>query len=123
MLHDDPNLTEPNDKYQSQIFETAALAIAGNQKGVFYGSVNGAGTCRLVTQTRTCSSSISSRRMRRVGSSGEAARLWNASKTTQNQPSIAVPSMSMYRIAAPTELWEGIGAEKSSALSRTPVSA
>jgi hypothetical protein len=118
MLHDEPFLTISADKQKSQTLESAALAIEGNQKGVFYGSVQWgwymnpgdkyAHLLEFKGKSKDAPSAIF----------GEAARLWNASRTTLDQPTIDVPSTDVYRISAATELWQGMGTGKIGILSK-----
>ena len=100
MMHDEPNLnsgdvyTKASDVMSqewSQQFETSALAIAGNQKGTFYGSVEW-GWKRGVFDERTHISEFKTK-SETVASPTfmEAAKLWNVSVTTDNKATIDLP--------------------------------
>jgi hypothetical protein len=100
MLHDEPDLTsgdmytEASDVMQSewhQHFETTALAIAGNQKGTFYGSVQwgwskkSTDVAPSLMDFKTKSKDVPSPVFI------DAARLWNVSVTTEKKDSIDLP--------------------------------
>ena len=100
MMHDEPDLnsgdvyTKASDVMSqewSQQFETSALAIAGNQKGTFYGSVEW-GWKRGVFDERTHISEFKTK-SETVASPTfvEAAKLWNVSVTTDNKATIDLP--------------------------------
>jgi hypothetical protein len=116
MLHDDPSLGVRADQSASQTFETAALAIAGTQTGLFYGSVAWGWSMKAGDSQAT-------RKDFKLASSDApssifqaAADRWNASKTTEDTPSIHVPGTTAWQAAARTELWEGPGTGKKTVL-------
>jgi hypothetical protein len=100
MMHDEPHLNS-GDIYTAaddvmsgewqQRFETTALAIAGNQTGTFYGSVEWGWTKRLsdaqplLLPFKTRSEELASPTFM------EAAKLWNASVTSGKKESIDLP--------------------------------
>jgi hypothetical protein len=100
MMHDEPdlnsgdNFTKASDvmkKQWSQSFETSAVAIDGNQKGTFYGSVEW-GWQRGDADNRTSLYTLKTK-SKDVPSPAllEAARLWNISLTTEKKPTIDLP--------------------------------
>jgi Domain of unknown function (DUF4157) len=114
MMFDRPTLTS-GDAYTkasdalkqewSQHFETSAVAIAGNQKGTLYGSVEWGWKKSVsdkqsqLSDFKTKSDTVASPTLL------EAARLWNASVTTENKPTIDLPVD--VRVNAPgTGLWD-----------------
>jgi hypothetical protein len=100
MMHDEPDLnsgdlyTEAADVMKSewhQHFESTALAIAGNQKGTFYGSVQWGWTKKAtdvapsLLEFKTKSKDVPGPIFL------EAARRWNVSVTTEKKDSIDLP--------------------------------
>jgi hypothetical protein len=114
MMHDEPDLNSGDTftkasavmKTQwSQSFETSAVAIDGNQKGTFYGSVEW-GWQRGASDGRTSLFTLKTKSMD-VPSPAflEAARLWNLSVTTEKKPTIDLPiNMHVYYDGA--SLWD-----------------
>ncbi|WP_157202532.1 DUF4157 domain-containing protein [Calidithermus chliarophilus] len=90
----------------SQRFESTALAIAGNQKGVFYGSVEWGwvkGTSdlqpRLLEFKAKSPNAPSAVFM-------EAARLWNVSVSPDNKPTLDLPTDVPATTSKATVLWD-----------------
>jgi hypothetical protein len=114
VLHDEPYLntgdiyTDISDVMTSewhQQFESAALAIDGNQNGTFYGSVEW-GWSKKVTDIqpqlkdfKTKSDNVPSSIFR------QAARLWNVSVASDGKPSIQIPVEDALT-ARSTPLWD-----------------
>ena len=91
VMRDIPGLITQKQVEAHQIFETTALAVAGVQKGTFYGSVQW-GWKKSGSDDEA--SLIPFRLIRETTPSsdfGEAAKLWNASKTSNDEPSIGLP--------------------------------
>jgi len=91
-LFDPPSLTVADMSQASQTFETTALAIAGAQKGAYYGSVQwgwnkdpGAKTATKLTFQRISKDAPTS-------DFAEAADLWNKSVTSQGKDTIDLPA-------------------------------
>ena len=89
VLFDEPTVANPGPN-SSQLFETAAIAVAGKQKDTFYGSVRWG--------WRTDANNKFTREPLSVVSDGvpsesfkESARLWNASKTSTGQETVDLP--------------------------------
>jgi hypothetical protein len=114
MMHDEPDLTS-GDRYTAaadvmneewhQRFETTALAIAGNQKGTFYGSVEWGWTKSVadlypnLLDFKVKSENVPSPIFM------EAARLWNVSVTTRKTQSIDVP-VDVHITSESAQLWD-----------------
>lgn len=104
-MRDHPGLQGSKQIQAHQIFESAALAVAGTQSGAFYGSVRwgwqkpaGVDHPTLIPfqllRPATPSSDFS-----------DATILWNASKTSRDEASIALPIVSeMFTNSKKTEL-------------------
>jgi uncharacterized protein DUF4157 len=114
MMHDEPDInsgdiyTKASDvmsKGWSQQFETSALAIAGNQKGTFYGSVEW-GWKRSVSDEGTHLSEFKTK-SETVASPTfiEAAKLWNVSVTTENKATIGLP-VDVHVTSQRADLWD-----------------
>ena len=118
-MHDRPSLNT-GDLYTpfeqtgewSQRFETAALAISGVQAGTYYGSVQWGwskspsdGNPRLVDFTTRSSAQPSPAFL-------EAARLWNASRTSEGAPSIKLPVDGLQTASENTPLWDSPDGKK-----------
>ena len=101
VLHDEPDLntgdlyTDAGDVMTSewhQQFESAALAIDGNQNGTFYGSVEWGWSKKLtdiwpqLADFKTKSDNVPSAIFR------QAAGLWNVSLASDGKPSIQIPA-------------------------------
>ena len=114
-LHDEPDLNS-GDNYTAaadvmkqewrQQFETTALAIAGNQKGTFYGSVEW-GWARSISdpQTRLMDFKTKSKDVP-TPIFLEAARLWNVSVTSDEKETIDLPTDIPTTTADNTVLWD-----------------
>ena len=96
----------PDDVAASQNLETAALAVSGPQKGVYYGAVRwgwekaaGAKAATLKPFTAVSKDAPSSE-------FSEAAKLWNVSTTDQKQQRLAVPIAIGKFVARSTPLME-----------------
>ena len=117
-MHDQPNLTSGDDQTTaeaahtgvwSQVFETAALATAGNQKGTYYGSVRW-GWSWPEPASRRAPQLVNFE----VVSAGvpsatflAAARLWNSSKTSDNAQPEDVPIAEGRKVTAKSaRLWD-----------------
>jgi hypothetical protein len=114
MMHDEPDLTS-GDMYTEaadvmnrewhQHFETTALAIAGNQKGTFYGSVEWGWTKKAsdlrpsLLEFKTRSKDVASPIFL------EAAKLWNVSVTTGKKDSIDLP-VDVHITSQSAQLWD-----------------
>ena len=114
MMHDEPDInsgdiyTKASDvmsKGWSQQFETSALAIAGNQKGTFYGSVEW-GWKRSISDEGTHLSEFKTK-SETVASPTfiEAAKLWNVSVTTENKATIGLPG-DVHVTSQRADLWD-----------------
>jgi hypothetical protein len=89
---DTPTLAATDKQAASQHFETTALAVEGEQKGIYYGSVNwgwekaaGAKEAKLLDLT------VASRNVP-SGDFARVAELWNKSLTDDNKPTIPLPT-------------------------------
>jgi hypothetical protein len=112
MFHDTPNLTTPPEIEQEQEFETAAVALKGNQEGVYYGSVEW-GWYKYPSQNIPKLKEFKVRsKDAPSGVFQRAGQMWNVSTTTDGKPSIQVPGMDMSRILTATTLFEGAGEGK-----------
>lgn len=90
-IADRPGLSVPDRSEGSQQFETTALAIAGAQKGAFYGSVQWGWKKNANEKKHT---QIEFVRVSKDVPSPEfkqAAELWNASKTSKGEETIDLP--------------------------------
>jgi hypothetical protein len=89
----------PDSVSASQSLETAALAVSGPQKGVYYGAVSWGwekpahAKAATLKPFRAVSGGVPSSEF------GLASALWNASKTDQNQPRLQLPVTSSKFIA------------------------
>jgi hypothetical protein len=107
----------------SQTFETSAVAIAGRQKGTFYGSVQW-GWWRLPSETFTHLAFGKKADAAASPAFMKAARLWNTSETSEGKPTIDLP-VDVHVHQDGTPLWESpegktIGAlDRSTPLGRT----
>lgn len=90
-MRDTPGLVPPKQVEAQQIFETTALAVAGAQKGAFYGSVQWGWNKSSSDDKVTLVPFRLLRESTPSAEFGEAAKLWNASKTTNDEPSIGLP--------------------------------
>jgi hypothetical protein len=89
-----------------QIFETTALAIAGNQKGMYYGSVEWGWK---KSTSDTAPQGIKFRKKSNDFPSPifmEAARLWNVSVTSENKETIDLPIGVPVTYKKNTPLWD-----------------
>ena len=90
-MHDNPRLDVPDNLDGSQIFESAAVAVAGAQQGAFYGSV------RWGWKKSSNDKKVTLVKFEPEGKSvpspvfQQAAGLWNASKSTLDEASIHLP--------------------------------
>lgn len=114
-MHDEPDLTS-GDAYTSaesvlkrewhQHFETSALAIEGNQKGMYYGTVEWGWSKSVsdanphVTDFKPKSENVPSAIFM------EAARLWNVSQTSDGEDTIDLP-LDTPTIQTKAVLWDG----------------
>jgi hypothetical protein len=114
-MHDEPDLTS-GDAYTSaesvlkrewhQQFETSAIAIEGNQKGMYYGTVewgwskSKADAKPYVTEFKPKSETVPSATFL------ESARLWNLSQTSDARDTIDLP-LETPTIQTNTALWDG----------------
>jgi hypothetical protein len=91
IIVDRSGLSVPNRSEGSQLFETTALAIAGAQKGAFYGSVQWGWKKSADEKKATPIEFL--RYSKDVPSSEfkQAAELWNASKTSEGKDTIDLP--------------------------------
>ena len=114
MMHDEPHLNS-GDIYTAaedvmggewqQRFETTALAIAGNQSGTFYGSVEWGWTKRLSdAQPLLLPFKITSEELASPAFM-EAAKLWNASVTPEKKESIDLP-VDVHITSGSAPLWD-----------------
>ena len=106
MLHDEPNLVQEPTIEQGQEFESAAVAIKGNQQGVYYGSVEW-GWFKYPSQKNP--QLIEFKAKSKDAPSAvfqKAAAAWNTSLTSEKKAPIHVPGMSMYLTSATTKLLE-----------------
>jgi hypothetical protein len=91
IVRDPPGLTLPKQLEAHQFFETSALAVAGIQKGAFYGSVRW-GWMKSASDDEV---KLEPFRLLRDATPSpefaEAAKLWNVSKNTLGEPSIGLP--------------------------------
>jgi hypothetical protein len=108
---DTPRLTLPTSASGSQHFETTALAIDGMQKGTYYGSVKWGWR---KDADKTSPDPIKFEKSQDAApSSGffKAVTAWNASKNTEDKPSIPLPISSNKVLSAASELMDGPGAK------------
>jgi hypothetical protein len=111
---DTPRLTLPVSASGSQHFETTALAIDGIQKGTYYGSVKWGWSKEA---GKTSPDLINFEKSQDAApSSGffKAATAWNASKNTEDKPSIPLPISSNKVLSAAGELMAGPDAKAKS---------
>lgn len=104
---DTPRSTLPAAASGSQNFETAAVAIDGIQKGTYYGSVKWGWR---KDAGKTSPDPIKFEKSQEAApSSGffKAAAAWNASKNTEDKPSIPLPISSNKMLSATSELMDG----------------
>jgi hypothetical protein len=113
MLHDEPDLnsgdiyTTADDVMKGkwgQQFETSALAIAGNQKGTFYGTVEWGWTRGLSDNARLLDFKVKSENVPSPVFI-EAAKLWNVSVTADKKETIDLP-VDVRVTSATAELWD-----------------
>ncbi|MFJ9782904.1 hypothetical protein ACIRSS_25210 [Amycolatopsis sp. NPDC101161] len=120
-MHDQPNLSSGDDGTAadtvhtglwSQQFETAAVVTAGTQKGTYYGSVRWGWTWPhrgplALVKFEVVSAGVPSPTFL------AAARLWNASKTSGDVPSEAVPIAESRKVTAKAaRLWDNLATRK-----------
>ena len=105
-MHDCPSLLRTGLVAQQQILETTALAIAGAQKGIFYGSVTWGWKMGPSDQVATGLpvSLVSKDAPSSVFS--EAAKLWNQGSTSEGKPTIALPIGLPTTYYKDTPLWD-----------------
>lgn len=90
-MHDNPRLAVPDKQEASQTFESAVVAVAGEQQGAFYGSV------RWGWKKSSTDKKVTLVKFEPEGKSvpspvfQQAAGLWNGSKSTLGEASIPLP--------------------------------
>ena len=116
IIRDIPGLIMQKQEEAHQIFETTALAVAGVQKGTFYGSVRW-GWKKSGSDDKA--SLIPFQLIRETTPSPdfeEAAKLWNVSKTSNDDPSIGLPlTAEMFTTPKKVALMDSPDKKKSSA--------
>ena len=116
VIRDIPGLIMQKQVEAHQMFETTALAVAGVQKGTFYGSVQWGWKKSGSDDKATL---IPFRLIREATPSqdfGEAAKLCNASKTSNDEPSISLPlTAEMFTTPKKAALMDSPDKKKSSA--------
>ena len=114
MMHDEPDLNS-GDLYTAaadvmtgewgQDFETSAIAVAGNQKGTFYGTVNWGWVRKSASENaRLLDFKVKSKNLPSPVFM-EAAKLWNASVTTDKKETIDLP-VDVRVTSASADLWD-----------------
>lgn len=113
MMHDEPDLNSGDiytdastvmNREWSQRFETTALAIDGNQKGTFYGSVEW-GWTRTVADRHTKLLEFKAKSADLPSPVFmKAAKLWNASVTTDKKATIDLP-VDLHVTSESAQLW------------------
>jgi hypothetical protein len=86
----DQAILEDHGNSSSQVFETAALAVAGNQEGMYYGSVRW-GWSRNATGHFEKLPLAAASQQTPTATFIRAAKLWNASRTSEGQETIPLP--------------------------------
>jgi hypothetical protein len=86
----DRAILEGHGNNSSQLFETAALAVAGNQEGMYYGSVRWGWSRNATGHFEKLPLSVASQQTP-TATFIRAAKLWNASRTSEGQETIALP--------------------------------
>jgi hypothetical protein len=106
-MADEPSWAVPDKSEASQVFETTALAIAGTQKGAYYGSVawgwskSATSLDATLTKFQVASKDVPSSEYH------EVAKMWNESKTSEGKDTIPLPLVAgMFTIPKKTELME-----------------
>ena len=90
LLKDTPQLAPAPDA--SQIFESTALAIAGQQEGTYYGSVKWGWETDAAGKFTKLPLSVVSKDVP-SGIFAEAAKLWNTGKTSKGKATIGLPTV------------------------------
>jgi hypothetical protein len=90
-LRDTPGLKVGDQSEALQEFETTALAVAGPQTGAFYGSVRWGWKKEAGKLTATTTGFQRVSKDAPGSEFADAAELWNASKTSENKDTIALP--------------------------------
>ena len=89
----------------SQDFETSAIAVAGNQKGTFYGTVNWGWVRKSASENaRLLDFKVKSKNLPSPVFM-EVAKLWNASATTDKKETIDLP-VEVRVTSASADLWD-----------------
>jgi hypothetical protein len=103
----------PDDMEASQSLETAALAVSGPQKGVYYGSVRWGWDKPAGGKTATLQLFQSASKDAPTAEFNRASELWNASKADTGEARIALPiTRGQYVARAGTPLMERADAGK-----------
>jgi len=112
-LYDPARLKVADTSQGSQTFETSAVAIAGAQKGAYYGSVQwgwnkdpGALTATKITFQRISKDAPSS-------DFSQAAELWNKSVTSKGEDTIDLPAIAFKYTNIKTTLMDNLAKPKS----------
>ncbi len=92
-------------KEWSQHLETSALAIEGNQAGTFYGSVEWGWSVKAGEKTPTLVPFKAKSQDVPTPIFTEAAKLWNASKSSEGQESVHVP-LDIQIVSERADLWD-----------------
>ena len=88
---DTPSLTVDDKQSASQHFETTALAVEGEQKGIYYGSVSWGWEKSAGSKTAKRLDLAPASRSIPTGDFARAAELWNKSVTEEGKPTIPLP--------------------------------